>query len=221
MVITNTLAYLDNFRSLNGEEAWKSEVTRLALEALRLKSEVHTSYWKDLTKDFDWLDWDALVEVASTKDAPQGADLMFAELLRRQMPAIKSQAQYDAVVSAMDSIRLVLNGILTRDAGLESDGRKALEMAFQVAIKATDATLKLEDFPEATSSKASSVFKEPPAQFVEAGILNGLMGDLEALTSLDDLKVWYANTREMRDKIVTQTFRNELLDAVRQKKNSL
>jgi hypothetical protein len=212
--------HLQNFRELHGEEAWKSEVRRLALAGIRTSPQ-HEAYWRDLTKDFDWLNWDELKAQATSETIPRSPDQMMAELLRKQMPGIKSQAQYDAVLGALDAVRLVVNAILERDRFKEAEGRKALELAFHAVDKTTDATIKLEDSPEAASSPASAVFKAPPAQYHESGILDRLMGELSGLETQDDLTVWYAATKSDRDSIVTQSLRNTLMDAIRAKKTIL
>jgi hypothetical protein len=103
----------------------------------------------------------------------------------------------------------------------ESEGKKALEMAFEAARGATTATLQLEDVPEAASSEAAKAFKETPAQFTELEDQRRLLAELEALTDLSDLNTWYADTKARRDRIVTQKLRNELLDAIRAKKHNL
>jgi hypothetical protein len=216
---TTIEAHLKNFRELHGEEAWKSEVTRLATQAIRT-SDKHAAYWKELTKDYDWLDWDALVEAAGSNQIPNNPELMMAELLRRQMPAIKSQAQYDAVVGSLDAVRAVVNAILEGKPSEEADGRKALEMAFEAARVATHATQQLEDVPEAATSEASKAFKEEPAQFTELEDQRRMLAELEAITTTEALNDWYADTKDRRDKIVNQKLRNELLDAIRAKKNS-
>lgn len=216
---TTVESHLKSFRELHGEEAWKSEVTRLATQAIRT-SPKHAAYWKELTKDFDWLDWEALEQNATSDGSPGNPELMLAELLRRQMPGIKSQAQYDAVVGAMDALRVVLDGILGQSDTTESDGRKALEMALDAARMATSATHQLEEVPEASTSEASKAFKEAPAQFTELEDQRRMLAELEAITDADALNTWYAETKERRDKIVNQKLRNELLDAIRARKNS-
>ena len=38
---------------------------------------------------------------------------------------------------------------------------------------------------------------------------------------LDALNVWYARTKVERDRVVTQSLRNSLLDSIRAKRNTL
>lgn len=211
--------YLEEFKKMNGEEAWQSEVTRLAVQAIKTGKESHITYWKELTSDFEWLDWDALLEAG--EELPDNADMMMADLLKRQMPGIKSQAQYDAVTGALDAVRLVLNAILEQNYTQEAQGRKGLEMAFEAARQATILTDKLEEVPEAATSEASEVFKTAPAQFEEADIQKGLLFELKNLSTLAELNTWYIDTKPYRDRVVTSKLRNTLLDAIRAKKGNL
>jgi hypothetical protein len=211
--------HLAHYRQVYGEEAWKNEVTRLALAGIRLGAK-HEEFWRDLTKDYEWLNWDELKKQASEPMA-QNSDTLMAELLRRQMPGIKTQAQYDAVLGALDAVRLVLNAILDGQKDHETAGRQALEMAFEAASKATEITTKLEDTPEAATSKAAEAFKEPPAQFKELEDQRRMLAEVDSLTTVDALNVWYADTKSRRDRIVTQSLRNELIDAIRTKRNAL
>ena len=142
----------------HGEEHWRGEVQRLVIEALRTGSAKHEAFWRDFTRDFDWLDWDQLKQQAQP-DAPR-PDRLIAEALKSQMPGIKSQAQYDATVGALEASRLVINSLLKRDATSELEARKALELAFDAVRKATELTIKLEDSPEAATSSAAQQFKE-------------------------------------------------------------
>jgi hypothetical protein len=216
---TTVVDHLEQFKELHGEEAWRSEVTRLALQAIR-KGDTHASYWKGLTQGYEWLDWEALVKSAQNEEALKDPELMMAELLRRQMPGIKTQAQYDAVVGALEAVREILNAILGGDAAQEERGRAVLDRAFEAARWATDITVKLSDVPEAATSEDSKIFKESPAQFHELDDQRRLLAELEALGSMEDLNAWYADTKPRRDKVVNQEIRNELLDAIRAKRNS-
>jgi hypothetical protein len=209
--------YLQGFKEANGEEAWKAEITRLARQGIQT-SPKHAAFWKRLTADFEWLDWEALEATAGEGVTP---DLMMAEILKRQMPGIQSQAQYDAVAGALDAARLVLNGILEGKADQEAESRRALETAFEAVKAATTATRRLEEVPEAATSEASKAFKEEPAQFTELEDQRRLLAELDAITGQAALTDWYNATKPRRDKVVTQSLRNELLDAIRAKKNTL
>lgn len=215
--------HLQSFLTQHGEESWKAEIQRLALAALRSGSEKAAAFWKALTKDYEWLDWAHLEAQAQATSLPPSTERLIAETLKSQMPGIRSQAQYDAIVSAMEALQVAINGILEGNEGKELDGKKALDLAFDTIVKATELTLKLEDVPEAASSAASQSFKETPAQFQEVDLEAALLQELKLIRSVEELRSWYESktTKERRDKIVTQTLRNELLDAVRAKRKAL
>jgi hypothetical protein len=217
--MTTVKHHLQTFLELHGEEAWRGEVQRLALAALRTRSEQHESFWRDLTKDYEWLDWNQLKAQIEAEVPSASPDRLIAEVFKSQMPGIKSQAQYDAAVGALEAAKLVINTIVD-PFGSEQDARRVLDVAFDAVRKATELTLKLEDSPEGAMSTAAQQFKNEPAQFVEANIHRDLMLDLLRLKDLAELNAWYASTKPYRDKIVTQSLRNELLDAIRAKRNS-
>jgi len=210
-----TEQYLLQFRQTHGGDAWKAEVKRLALQGIKT-SPKHEEFWKDLTKDFDWLNWDTLKQEAFGLSPTSMVDL-----LKAQMPGIKSQAQYNAVVGAFDAIRFVLNAILTVDKNKETEARRALEMALDATTKATELTLKLEGMSEATNSKLADVFKKSPIEFHEYDIQRKLLAELERISNLNDLNNWYIRTREQRDQVITQDLRDILMDSIRAKKNAL
>jgi hypothetical protein len=223
MTTTAVEEYLQAYRECYGEEAWRDEVKRLALAALRTKSEKLETYWCALAADLEWLDWEALKAQAESSSAPPSTDRLIAETIKSQMPGLRTQAQYDAVASTMGVVQQVVNAILDGNTKLEQDARSALEIAFENIGKATELSRKLEDVPEAASSDASKQFKDPPAQFHEVDAQAELLQELALLPSLDALKAWYdlpAN-RSRRDKVITQALRNELLDAIRAKRKTL
>ena len=211
----STERYLQQYHKDYGEEAWRSEVKRLASQAIKMGPK-HETFWKEFTKDYSWFDWDSL------KQEAQGLiQTTMAELLKEQMPGIKSQAQYNAILGALDALRLVLNAILEGNKGKEAEARKALEIALEATAKATEITNKLESVPEAATSKKSEDFKNPPVQFHEYDIQRKLLTELERISTLSDLNKWYMNTKEQRDRVVTQNLRDILMDTIRTKKNKL
>lgn len=216
MTFTSVEDYLDNYRATHGEDAWRGEVTRLASAAIKV-GPTHEAHWRELTKSYEWLDWSALKEQPMDKKAGE----VMAEMLKQHMPGIKSQAQYDAVLGALDCTTMALNAILTGDPAKEEEALKALDLAFRAARKSTELTNKLEEVPEAVSSKAGDAFKKPPAQYQERDVQVQLLSELLTISNADELNRWYAATKTQRDQIVTQSLRNDLLDQIRDKKRQL
>lgn len=214
------MSHLDSFKQQHGEEAWKAEIKRLAKEGIRT-SPKHEESWQKMTKGFAWLDWPSLREEALREVPATDPERLMADMLKKQMPGIKTQAQYNAVLAALDAVRLVLNALLTGDLVTAAKGREALETAFDTTTKTTELSRQLEDVPEAATSKSSEDFKNPPAQFHEYDHQRKLLTELANLTTLDELNAWYASSKDRRDKVVTQNMRNILMDAIRSKKASL
>jgi hypothetical protein len=213
--------HLKNFRDRNGEQAWRAEVQRLALQALQTGSKKHEQFWRDLTRDCGWLDWDQLKQQAREVQTPPSADRLIAEALKSQLPALKSQAQYDSVTSALEATLLRLNAILAGDEAREQEARRALDSAVDTVRKVTELTEKLKDEPEAATSAAAEQFRQAPAQFQEVEVQAQLLQELAIISNLSDLGAWYNTTKDLRDRVVTQSLRNELMDAIRSKKHGL
>lgn len=159
---------------------------------------------------------------------------LMSDTMRRHMPGIKTQAQYDAVMAALDATRLVLNSILEQKLTQEAEAMQLLNAAFQVAKKATELQEKLSEVPTEATSSAADPFRNPPTQFEdnpeiqelqrhpqfnEVEMQAALMNHLETIETWDQLTAWYASTKKDRDQVKTQSLRNELLDAIRAKKN--
>lgn len=144
------------------------------------------------------------------------------EGVKREVPGITSQAQYNAFAAAFDAFRLTVNSIFTGDASQEAQGRDALEKAFDVCKKVTEITEKLREVPEAASGASASMFTQPPNQLLEYDIQKALLAELETIESLEELTDWYNSTpsKERREKLVSQSIRNAFFDAVRVKQKS-
>jgi len=217
--------YLTQFRADRGEEAWREEIRRLARQGIAT-SPKHEAFWKGFTGAFDWIDWEQLkreaVSVPASSQTPvEDQHKLINELLKSQFPQLKNQAQYNAVLNLFEAVRLTLNSIFEGNQAKTAEGRKAVDMAFELALKVSDITQKLDEVPESATSPAANEFKTPPAQFTEHDVQRELLTELQDINYLDDLTIWYARSKDRRDKIVSQFLRNTLMDAVRAKKLDL
>lgn len=152
-----------------------------------------------------------------TPATPEG----MLEAVRASVPNLKTQAQLNAYMAAFDALRFTLDAIYAQDELREKAAREALDKAFDVARKATDIGKKLEDVPPEERGPASAMFTKPPAEFQEYDVQKRLLVELEGLTALTDLSEWYERTKEDRDRVVSQSLRNVLIDAIRNKRLSL
>lgn len=148
---------------------------------------------------------------------------VYREALRVQIPALQTQAQYNAFVAAFDAFRFKLNAIFANDAAKEVEASKALDAAFDVARKMTEITEKLRDVPEAATGPNAAMFTQAPAEFQEHDIQKALLSELEKCDSLDELNDWYnaTPTKQRRDRVVSQQLRNVLIDSIRAKQTAL
>lgn len=145
------------------------------------------------------------------------ADEVIADFLRQALPGLKTQAQYDAVAGAFEAARLIVNAVIEADPTKEKASREALEVALDAVRKTTELSAKLEDEPEATSSKYANAFRAAPAQFTEREEVVAMLAELAELKTRDEVLAWYAQQRDRRERIVSKSLRDELYDAVRAK----
>lgn len=147
---------------------------------------------------------------------------MVLDAMRTQVPALRTQAQYQAFMAAFDAFRFKMNAIFASDPAKEAEATKTLETAFDVARKMTEITEKLREVPEAAQGAAASMFTQAPSQLQEHDIQKALLSELEKCESPQELNDWYqaTPTKERRDRIVSQPLRNAFFDAVRAKQNA-
>lgn len=215
------IEYLNTYREQLGEEAWRGEVRRLALQGFA-GGAAHEAFWRDVIKDFDWIDADELkAQVSANPAGTLDMNQLLAEAIKRTMPSCKTQAQFATFRAAFDAFRATMDSIFQEDKGRMEETRKILDLAFQAAEQATVISRQLNDVPEAATSAASQEFRTPPAEFEEYDVQQRLLAELGGFEELADLQQWYTNSRERRDSIRTQTLRNVLMDAIRAKKLSL
>ena len=156
----------------------------------------------------------------STPPMPMNDEAMLAAI-RQQVPALKSQAQFNVFMAGLEALRGLMNAIFAQNAAGEQQFREALETSLTAARQATEVTLKLEEVPEAATSKAAEEFKRPPAQFGEYDTQRALLSDLEGLGTVEALTEWYTKNRARIDEVVSASLRNPLLDAIRARKTTL
>jgi len=142
----------------------------------------------------------------------------FFQALKQQLPSLKSQAQFTAFQAAFEAFRTVMNAIFSGNKLTEKEGLDALGKAFDVSHKMTEMTNKLEEIPEAATSKAAEEFKQPPAEFGEYDEQRKLMTELAHIENLKDLTDWYRTNRVRIDRVRSSSLRNPLLDAIRERK---
>jgi hypothetical protein len=77
------------------------------------------------------------------------------------------------------------------------------------------------EIPETDRSSSSSLFTQPPVNFQEYDVQKKLLVEIERITTIEELNMWYVKTKSERDRVISQTLRNILMDSIRERKNYL
>lgn len=141
-----------------------------------------------------------------------------AKMLQASMPALKSQAQFNAFALAFDAFRLHVNNLMEGKSTKES--QEVLEKALDAVKQASEITKKYEEVPEAQGPN-SKPFVEAPKEFHEYDEVKSLLLELDHITTGELLDRWYGATANRRALVKTQQLRNTLLDTIRAKKIEL
>lgn len=160
-------------------------------------------------------------KMRAAKPNPLESDQAFLRAIQQTMPAIRSQAQFNAFMAAFDALRGTLNAVFAKDEQAFKVYRAALDKALLAAEQVTEVTERLQEVPEAAESKLADEFKNPPRQFGEYDLQRTLLSELAAIRSSDGLSRWWTTNRQRIDEVRSPTLRNPLIDAVRAKKEEL
>jgi hypothetical protein len=140
------------------------------------------------------------------------------QALQSQLPGLKTQAQLNAFMAGFDALRLVMGSIFQGDVAAETKALEALAQIFELARSSTQLSNQYAEAPEVAST-VSNPYTQPPKSVAEYDIQRKLLSELAAITSDDDLQVWYAKSRPEQDLVISQSLRNVLFDAIRAKKS--
>lgn len=205
------IARLRGIRETYGDDAFTNAVGPMFKLAQRQGPEA-VAMFKAALPDFNFEQF----------ENPAPADKFADEiaLIREQMPGVKTQGQFNAVMALFETVRALGNAICESDPAKSVEARQAFEKALDTLRQATELSNKLRDVPEAATSPAAEAFKTAPTQFHENDLQTALLVEIEALTSGPALTEWYAANRVRMDQITTQSLRNKLFDAIRAKRDS-
>ena len=153
-----------------------------------------------------------------TQPMPDNAMKIMAQALKQSMPHLNTQAQSTAFMISFDSFRLLCDAIFSGDPASEASTREIFDKSLDQMRTATVLTEKFKEIPEEERGPAANQFVNPPTEFGEYDLQKKLMVDLTVITTTDELNSWYAETKEDREKVVSQSLRNILFDAIRDKK---
>jgi len=154
---------------------------------------------------------------------PNSPDVMrmMAEAMQKQMPSLKTQAQFTAFMASFDAFRLLMDSIFSQNPTREVECRDVFEKSLKAARDVTEVGAKFEEIPPEHRGKASNPFTQPPSEYHEYDIQKKLLIELQAIKTWDELQDWYTRTKDLQNRVVTQGLRNGLFDAIRLKRNEL
>lgn len=211
--ISTMLSNLARIRELYGEERFQYAAKHAAKFLLAQSPDLKEPLQKALE---GVVDVEALSQEPATRTLPP--DDVMVQAIKQAMPGVTSQAHFDIVTSSFEALKTTLNAIFLGDKEKATAGRKALDQAIEGAYKVTDISSKLGHVPEAATSKEAEAFKKPPAQFHEKEVLDSLLLEVSMVPDMAALNEWYKTNRSRIDEVVTQVYRNSLLDGIRAKK---
>lgn len=214
--MTDLVSHFDKIRSEQGEEAYQKARKNFAMGMI-LKPRGD----EFLKSAFPDMDIEALrVEAEkSQQDQARNPQEMMLDAMRQQIPNLKTQAQFNLFMKSFDALRHTLNAAFGLDKEGYEKGKEALNMVLNAALQISEVVQKLQETPEAATSKAAEEFKQPPREFQEYDVQKGLLIELEALTSAEGLQRWYDSNRARIDCVVSASLRNELFDTIRKVKH--
>lgn len=217
--MTDLVAHFDKIRSEQGEEAYQKARKNFAMGMI-LKPR-GDEFLKSAFPDMDIEALRAEAEKFQTQQQEQARNPqeMMLDAMRQQIPNLKTQAQFNLFMKSFDALRHTLNAAFGLDKEGYEKGKEALNMALDMALQISEVVQKLQETPEAATSKAAEEFKQPPREFQEYDVQKGLLIELEALTSAEELQRWYDGNRARIDCVVSASLRNELFDTIRKVKH--
>lgn len=140
-----------------------------------------------------------------------------ADLLKRRVPSIRTQAQLDLAALVFESATMVLECYFLGNKGGAEGVRASLNKALDIAPRVAHMASVLEDEPEAANSEAANTFKTIPKGFSESVVLEELLRTLEEVSNTTELGIWYRQTSEVRSRITNPGLRELLYQAIRKK----
>lgn len=156
---------------------------------------------------------------AAAQAVSGGRDLsqVMTEHLKSQMPNLKTQAQFDLVMTAFETLQHYLNAAFAGSPNL-AKSRETLDQLLDLAAKIAVLEEKVQELPQA---EKHADFVTPPREFTEHDKVKQLLAVLPTLATFEALQQWYRAEKPTMDSIVSLDLRNQLFDAIRSRRNAL
>lgn len=211
---------LEKIRTNLGEEAYQ-QAKGAVIRGLILKPNGEAFLSKAFPgTDFSEFRREAAEAQASTPELPTDEQALIMRLLQVLVPNLKSQAHFNMFMASFDALKTCMDFYFSGDQSKARVARDALNRALDMASDVHAITSKIEEMPAESLTEASKEFVSAPKQFLEYDRQRRLLEELAQIQSMDVLNVWYAESKSEMDLIVSQSLRNELFDAIRNKKQT-
>jgi hypothetical protein len=210
---------LNRIREEHGEEAYQ-QARRGFAKGVILKPNGD----KFITNAFPDMDLDELRKEAESEQATAAKaspEEAMMGMIQQQIPNIKTQAQLNTFMAAMDALRTCVNNYFGRDPEAADRARQALNKALDMAAKMPEIEDQLAEMPDDIKSDEAKAFTAEPKEFHEHDKQRALVVELAGITDRDELERWYATNRQTIDEVSDQRLRNELFDSIRLKRKEL
>ncbi len=224
--VDEILAQLEQVRKTKGDGVYAKARRDLALSVI-----LNTNGEAFVKNAFPDLDIEDLKQEAremrqqqsafATESGGMSPEAMMMQMLKQQVPSIRTQLHLNTFIAAFDALRVTIDGYYTGDIEQATQGREALNKALDMARDVKMVVERLEEIPEADRSPQARTSTAEPKQFHEYDRQKTLLLELGRVTSRASLEAWYTETKPARDLITDQKLRNELHDAIRAKRNDL
>jgi len=220
--LSDLVAHFEKIKAQQGEEAYQKARLSFALSmVLKPRGAAFVA------QAFPDMDIEALrleaQKLPPHVQAPAGQnpqDVML-NAMRQQIPNLKTQAQFNVFMASFDALRHTLNSAFGQDRPAFEKAKGVLNQALDAAFQISSIVEQLRTTPEAATSAAAAEFKNPPREFEEYDVQKSLLVELGTKLTVADLQNWYDSNRARIDTVVSQTLRNELFDAIRNRKHEL
>jgi len=217
--IDTLLQHLNNIKEKHGEEAYKQARQGFAAGVI-----LKPNGEEFLSRAFPDMDLDELrkgVEAEAQQAEQVSPEEQMMGMLQQQVPNIKTQAQLNTFMAAMDALRTCLNHYFGRNPEAAGRARKALDKALDMAAGMPKIEDQLAEMPDDIKSDEAKAFTSPPTEFHEHDNQRKLLVEAGGFTDRAELEKWYGENRQVIDEITDQRLRNELFDTIRAKRKEL
>lgn len=153
-----------------------------------------------------------------SKDLHGDAVEIVRQAIEQQMPHCKTQAHFDLVLQAWETLKVYLEAAYGFDLDGMAMARGGLNRILDLAPQVAKAHAQVQASPEAVTN---ADYREPARELTEHHKHATLLVELEGIDDMDRLQAWYMSAKPILDSIVSQGLRDQIFNAIREKKLAL